>query len=652
MTKPNYLYKNNRLILKIMRQNIKNNSKRAIDAKLYTGKYYDFMLFKGSVNKYGKQYIDSLSIADFSSLNLKDGILYSDVVWNNAVNEGVELLDVGLTGVDNGLISFRKDRITNEKFLELYLNSTMKIESGDTRFFMTPVTGNTLEYIYPLYLNDGDEKYISCKGGFYQGFFKLYGHKYQVLPDNLNKDIVLHFELRPRTDYEIDKYTINYNHSNNKGIFFFIGTRAENKFWPFYKTNSNVIKNFKKINAQFEGYFSGCKDSGTTYDVNENNVVFLENQWLKEEPEETKIDGYFAVGDSYFNFDDSMFEKTTIKINKENFIVSKDESYFNTGKNSLNTYDFNSYGACYSNTSSDYNQVNISTSCCENYFNDGYYDNRCPEYDNNKSIEDKFIGEGIEIDKKGNYIDSVGHEINKRGHIDIVTDNKFLMFDRTASGFTTKNWVEGTKVTLTDRRSWPNANYFLLMNRTKTGYTAHNIENYSENNSYDYNLFKDIRNNVFALRITDTGAIGYRYGVFDCDSENKYSVIEEYSKDNIIKFDTWNKINVRFTALTGNKMRIMIYANGYLVFVSKELDAFNFKELNEIYQKQETVPYNISLGGGSLGLMETILPNYYAIPEYILPIEKDFCGSFLGDIKTFKIYEGFIDYSSITNYLS
>ena len=96
----------------------------------------------------------------------------------------------------------------------------------------------------------------------------------------------------------------------------------------------------------------------------------------------------------------------------------------------------------------------------------------------------------------------------------------------------------------------------------------------------------------------------------------------------------------------------MIYVNGYLIFISKELDIFNFKELNEIYQKQETVPYNISLGGGSLGLMETILPNYYAIPEYILPIERDFCGSFLGDIKTFKIYEGFIDYSSITDYLS
>ena len=45
-------------------------------------------------------------------------------------------------------------------------------------------------------------------------------------------------------------------------------------------------------------------------------------------------------------------------------------------------------------------------------------------------------------------------------------------------------------------------------------------------------------------------------------------------------------------------------------------------------------------------------PDFYDIPGYILPIEKDFCGSFIGDIKSFKIYLGLIDYYSIKNYLS
>ena len=99
-------------------------------------------------------------------------------------------------------------------------------------------------------------------------------------------------------------------------------------------------------------------------------------------------------------------------------------------------------------------------------------------------------------------------------------------------------------------------------------------------------------------------------------------------------------------------MRLMIYVNGFLVFISKQLDTIAMKALDDVYQKQEGVPYNMSLGGGSIGLMETILPDYSAIPEYILPIERDFCGTFLGDIKSFKIYEGFINYSAIANYLS
>ena len=96
-------------------------------------------------------------------------------------------------------------------------------------------------------------------------------------------------------------------------------------------------------------------------------------------------------------------------------------------------------------------------------------------------------------------------------------------------------------------------------------------------------------------------------------------------------------------------MKIMIYLNGNLIFVSKILPAFRFKDIDEVSQKQETVPYNISLGGGTLGLLESILPNYYAISDYVLPIEKDFCGTFMGDIKSFKIYGDNITYNNIKN---
>jgi hypothetical protein len=196
------------------------------------------------------------------------------------------------------------------------------------------------------------------------------------------------------------------------------------------------------------------------------------------------------------------------------------------------------------------------------------------------------------------------------------------------------------------------------MNRTATGYTVDTINHYNETHQYDYNIHKDIRGNVFALRIKEDGSIGYRYGTLNCENENHYSVIEEYSKPNLVKFDDWNKVTVRYVVINpSNKpnddrprdMKIMIYLNGNLIFVSKILPAFRFKDIDEVSQKQETVPYNISLGGGTLGLLESILPNYYAISDYVLPIEKDFCGTFMGDIKSFKIYGDNITYNNIKN---
>ena len=611
-----------------MHQNIKNNNIKSLDAKLYSAKYYDFMLYKGETNHQDVNELNNMTLADFSTLDIVDGVLYSKTSWSGATNEGVELNNIGFTGMDNGLISFKKDRITNSEFLDLLLNSKYTIKEGDNRLFLTPVTGNTQMYDYPMFLyNDGDEKYIVCNGGFYQGFFKLYGHKYEVLPHKLDNEWVMHFNLRPRTDYDTPTNTVNYTHKNNDGIFFFMGLRAENKFWPFYKTDSSVMKEMLKPEAQNEGYFDGCGESGATYDSTENNVVFLENEWVASETPEFKYDGYFAIGDGYFAPDFSTSSKDYVKPNTDAVIVNK----------------------------------KCNKCECDNYFKDSYFDERRPEKENGKFVEDNFIGSGATISKDG-YANYDGYHMREYAIDEIVTDNKFLLFDRTPSGFTVNNWEEGTKLVLTRRQQWPNANYFLLMNRTCTGYTVDTIQNYNESNEYDYNIHKDIRGNVFALRIKEDGSIGYRYGVFDCENENRYSVIEEYSKPGTVKNDEWNSINVRFSMISGyrnecddrnRKMKIYIYVNGFLVFVSKNIDAFTFKHLDkDDSSKQETVPYNISLGGGTLGLLETILPNYYAISDYILPIERDFCGTFIGDIKSFKMYGGFVNYSTIRNYLS
>lgn len=619
-----------------MHQNIKNNSIKKIDAKLYNGNYYDFMLYNGEVMSQNLSAINEMALFDFSDLNIVDGVLYSTVKWSGATNNGVELKDIGFTGMDNGLISFKKDRITNSEFVELLTNSKYNIEADDTRLFLTPVTGNTQMYDYPLFLyNDGNEKYIVCNGGFYQGFFMLHGHEYKVLPHKLDNEWVMHFNIRPRTDYDIPDNTVNYTHKDNEGIFFFMGLRAENKFWPFYKTDKDIIKTFSKQNAQIEGYFDGCNDEGEIYNINKNNVVSLENDWVANElPEDNFYDSYFAVGDSYFACDFNASSKMEyVKPNNETRILS------------------NGIYSC---------NVNEKICECDNYFKNDYYDNKCVS-SLTKFVADEYIGKGVVI-SENDYKDSDGHGMAEYGFEETLTDNKFLLFDRTKNGFTIDTWKEGTKLMLTRRQQWPNHNYFLLMNRTNTGYTIDTIDKYNEENEYDYSIHNDIKGNVFALRIKKDGSIGYRYGVSDCNSDTKYSVIEEYSKPNIIKNNEWNNINVKYSLLGGErqeydsrerKMKIYIYVNGFLVFISKEIDAFVFRPIEkECSSKQETVPYNISLGGGTLGLLESILPNYYAISDYILPIEKDFCGTFIGDIKSFKMYNGEIDYSTIVNYLS
>lgn len=491
-----------------MHQNIKINNVKSIDAKLYSANYFDFMLHKGEVVAQSNYDLSSMLLADFSDFNIVNGVLYSSIQWSGATNNGVELNDIGFTGIDNGFISFKKDKITEEEFTEIFTNSQYKITSGDTRLFLTPVTGNTLVYNYPIFLGESNgEKYVAYRGGFHQGFFKLQGHEYQVLPEKMDCDWTFHFVLRPRTDAVLGENNINYTHKNNNGIFFYMGTRAENKFWPLYKTDEDVMNGFKKNDLE-----------------------------------------------------------------------------------------------------------------------------------DTSSVKD--------------YYDSEGRPIDSYGYQELTTDNKFLLFDRTSSGFTVDTWVEGTEVTFRKQQNHPNHNYFLLMDRTSTGYTKDTIAEYNAQIEYDYDIYKDIQNNVFALRITEDGAIGYRYGALNCDNESHYEMIEEYSKPNIVKGNEWNSINVRISKISDDEMKLYFYVNGYLVFISKTLKPFEFKPINDVAEKQEGVPYNISLGGGSLGLMETILTDYQAISNYVLPIERDFCGSFMGDIKSFKMYGGYVSYSSLINYLS
>ena len=648
-------------------QNILNNNVRSIDCKLLEDEYFDYMLYKGEV--YGSNNISEMTIANFSCpFLIENGVLYSTSTWVDAKNNGVLLEDIGFTGPDNGFISFRKDRISNKDYLDILTGSTYEIEEDDTRLFLSPITGNTLNFDYPMFLDEDETGcFLALQGGFYQGFYKLFGKEwcYQTLPNGPDYEWNLYFDIRPRSDYEVGVTTVNHIHPENKGIFFYLGTRAENKFWSLYKTDEEVTNPLKRIPD--DDNYTNAEICGEESDTDFNKINVVHEDYMADEPEE--------IPESYFE-DDYMISASTddcpctaqhlAEEQNKHKNYDFDNGYLSEDDNDDVTFTISDiYEYKYQEDSNCCEKgLNCGTSDykepykCDNFFQDDFYNDEC--YNGPKAIEDEYLGQDADI-VEDDITDSFGHALTKKGYYEIESDNKFLMFDRTKDGFTVNNWIEGTKVTLTARQDWANINYFPIMNRTCTGYTVDNIYKYQEENSIPYNIYKDIKNNAFCLRITDDGAIGYRYSVLDCEAENEqhYAVREEYSKPGVVKIDEWNKIVVKIAILNPmvsngkyinkghRKMKLYFYVNGFLVFISKELDEFNFRELNDTYQKQEGVPYSISLGGGTQGLLESILPDYYNTPDYIFPIEKDFCGTFLGDIKSFKIIDGNVNFFTI-----
>jgi hypothetical protein len=93
----------------------------------------------------------------------------------------------------------------------------------------------------------------------------------------------------------------------------------------------------------------------------------------------------------------------------------------------------------------------------------------------------------------------------------------------------------------------------------------------------------------------------------------------------IVKNDEWHNIHLKMKRKPIDEcddytipgvMQLFIYVNGYLKLVSKELPELMLKSLNDNPERQEGVPYSLSIGGGSQGLCERVLLDYYNITDY------------------------------------
>ena len=578
---------------------ILNNYKRNITS-LFINKseYYDYCINRGEINANkinNGSNIDTECLIckiDFSKNNFEDSEkkwIYSerDYVYGNSIAIDNTLNNIGYTSIDNGMLSFKKDRISNADFFDLYTKSQYKIEENEYRLKLHTITGSTEQFSYPIEYNND---FITLKGGFLQGFFETEKNKYKILPDDIcdGSEWNIQFSLRTNNTLETNDNILNKEYPDNKGIFFYLGTRAEDKWTILY----NEIP-----------------DSGITNSYLANSGYSESNEYYKDEI----IDEYSHL-DTYFL--DDLPSPCQVNDGECNIM----EQYWGDFMNK-----------------SEYSNNNEHNTMKEYW---GEFMNKSEYCNNLKYFEDENNGyEGNDIDlRKYNYTTKLNFNLDKTGYYEFSTNNGFLIYDRSKDGYTVDTWKQGDILTMYDIDKKYKGNLFLYMNRGKSGSTVDNADELLVNNETDYNMYDDLFMNAFALQIKEDGSIGYKYLIKNCDNENNIDIVSGFSKKDIIKNNTWYSINVKIKCY-GNLIKILFYVDGKLKFISKELPKFNFRKLNEVYEKQEGVPFNISIGGGTQGLCDVIMPKYLKIYDTLnYPLCKNFGGSFIGDIKSFRFY--------------
>ena len=271
-----------------------NNFKNCFHMRLSNSDYWDLFICNDCDDGLDHpNIINTCLIVDIdvnNSNSLSGDSLCSLVSWSDAhiYGTGITLNDIGLTAIDNGFITYDCTASTNSNiFINTYTGSSLTLRSGDTKFCFTRVTGCT--YNYPITIVDSGTtigKYAQLCGGFYQGFFKLSDrtffkeisnnmftwpikwfncpppcvtgstkccldpHKaydcyekkkplpwdYQILPTRYEQGWTAEFWMR-RNEQACSGQTgntLNTIYPNNEGFFYYMGTRAENKFWDVF----------------------------------------------------------------------------------------------------------------------------------------------------------------------------------------------------------------------------------------------------------------------------------------------------------------------------------------------------------------------------------------------------------------------------------
>jgi hypothetical protein len=225
-------------------------------------------------------------ILDYGEYNEYNNLIslnyYNPDNYDVSCNSATTICDIGLTGIDNGLvdqmtgvtISITKGLLPDsEKFDRL---------SFDRRLKLHQVTGHTLSpnlrfsglnyniaYEVVSYNDPTVGIYHELYGGFYQGFYKLFSYDYEIFPERVHKGWTVELLLKPRL---VDLYTppsgfttLNQVYPNNKNTFFYLGARAENKYYHYANLNPTGDTGYTRVTEALTCLKTcACSDTGIT----------------------------------------------------------------------------------------------------------------------------------------------------------------------------------------------------------------------------------------------------------------------------------------------------------------------------------------------------------------------------------------------------
>ncbi len=175
---------------------------------------------------------------------------FSLTKWTGAISDDINLIDFGLTGFDNGRMDAMWTGITltsKDVLFSMYrvgCNDVQNPTSGQTSGIT--VTTN----YFPMSATSatgGSLNYFALDGGYLQGFFKLHGFNYELLPARYGQGITIE--------------TIVYLYPDSHGIFFMMGARAEDKYnLHFSGETITGITNTTGVTTSFDNYLDAIAE--------------------------------------------------------------------------------------------------------------------------------------------------------------------------------------------------------------------------------------------------------------------------------------------------------------------------------------------------------------------------------------------------------